>query len=136
MRLDAQSEERPDLRMAVVGAAAWAGGLVALLTPALLPLALVVGLALVVVGRRRGRSAWLLLACLLAGSAVAGSALVRGEAHRLSAVADLAAEEAVVTLTGRLTSDPVLERGRYGPYVLTRLAVERVKGREIGRAHV
>ncbi len=129
MSPDAEPGEQPDLRMVVVGAAAWAGGLLGLLAPELLPVVLLAVIVLVVVRRRRRRPAWVLLACLLAGSAVAGAALVRSEAHRSSAVADLASEQAVVTRTGRLTGDPVAKRGRYGRYVLTRLTVQWVEGR-------
>lgn len=119
--------------MVVLGAAAWAGGLVGLLAPVLLPLALLTGLVAVVVRRRRRRPVWLLLACLLSGCAVAGGALVRAEAHRSSPVARLAEDEAVVTLVARVTSDPVRKKGRYGPYVLTRVTARLVEGR--GRAY-
>jgi competence protein ComEC len=38
-----------------------------------------------------------------------------------------------VTVTGRVTSDPVLRRGRFGAFTLTRVTVSEVVGR--GRAH-
>jgi competence protein ComEC len=133
VKLDAQSGERPDLRMVVIGAAAWTGGLVGLLAPVLLPVVLLAGLALVVVRRRRQHQVWMVLCCLLVGTAVAAGALLRSEMHRRSPVADLAGVEAVVTLDGRVTSDPVRKQGRYGPYVLARMTVQRLEGR--GRAY-
>lgn len=122
--------ERPDLRMVVIGAAAWAGGLLALLAPPWLSGGLLAaGLAGIAGRRHRGGPVGLAVGCLLVASAVATSVLVRAEAHTTGPVARLADERAVVTLTGRVTSDPVTRTGRFGDYVVVRLAVEEVAGR-------
>lgn len=126
----AAAGDRGDLRMVVLGVAAWAGGLVALLTPGWVAAALVaVGLVLVSTLRRRGRSVGVAVGGLLVATAVAGSVAVRAEAHSTGPVARLADQRAVATFTARVTSDPVTRPGRYGDFVIVRLTVREVSGR-------
>jgi competence protein ComEC len=122
--------DRSDLRMVVLGVAAWAGGLVALLTPGWVAAALVaVGLVLVSTLRRCGRSVGVVVGGLLVAAAVAASVAVRAEAHSTGPVARLAEQRAVAAFTARVTSDPVSRPGRYGDYVVVRLTVQEVTGR-------
>jgi competence protein ComEC len=120
----------PDLRAVVLGVSAWAGGLAVIGLPAWTVAVLVV-LAAVLVGvrRRGGRPVRVLLACLLAAGAVASVTLLRVEADRRGPVGRLAGQGAVVTVTGRVTTDPVLREGRFGSFVLARLSVSEIVGR-------
>ena len=121
---------RPDLRMVVLGAAAWAGGLLALLTPGWVTAALLAaGLAGLGAAARRGRANGLAAGCLLVGAAVAVCGAVRAEANTTGPVARLADQRAQVTLVGRVISDPVTREGRYGDFVVVRLTVDEVSGR-------
>jgi competence protein ComEC len=121
---------RLDLRAVLLGVAAWGGCLAAFGLPAWCCLAaLGTGVVLVAVRRRRGRSVVALVACLLAAGAAAGVSGARATALRHSTVAARAADGAVVTLTGRLTTDPALRPGRFGSYSLTRLSVEELVAR-------
>jgi competence protein ComEC len=146
---DVVPPEPADLRMVVLGLAAWAGGLVAALTPtwvtgALVATGLVALVGLLGVsgplratgGGMRGSRApvpWAVAAgCLLVGSAVAGGVLVRAESNATGPVARLAQQRAVVTMTARVGSDPVTREGSFGEFVVVRLSVREVTGR--GRA--
>ena len=71
----------------------------------------------------------LAVACLVAGTAVGGSAMLRAEANRSSPVAALAEQRAFVTASLRVTSDPVRREGRFASYVLLRGTVTEVTGR-------
>ena len=131
---DGDGGRRPDLRAAVLGVSAWAGGLATVGLPGwtcLVPLGVGV-LAAGVRGARR-RPVVTLLACLVAAAAVGVATAARIEANRTGAVATLAQQRAVVEVTGRVTSDPVLRSGRFGSYTLTRMTVTRVVGR--GQRH-
>src|SRR5690349_24903685 len=95
--------------MPVLGLSAWAGALVAHRVAA--PWALAAGAVVLVVAaavlRRRGRQALATVAAVvLVGAAVAGATWLRAEAVHASPVAGLAAERAVVGVTGRVVSDP------------------------------
>ena len=123
-----------DLRAVIIGVSAWSGGLAAFGLPAWTGLLLMSGVALALLLRARsGRPVATGVTCLLAAAAVAGVSHARMEAHTGSAVALLAREGAAVTVTGRVTSDPVSRSGRFGGYTLTRLSVSDVVGR--GRRH-
>ena len=129
--------DRPDLRMVALGAAAWAGGLATVLAPPWWVVALLAA-ALAAVGgwslrtrtsRAEGSWRWTVIACLLVGGAVAAGVAVRAEANATGPVARLADERAVVSLVGRVDSDPVTREGRYGDFVVVRLTLLRVSGR-------
>src|SRR4051794_18529686 len=119
----------PDLRALALGLSAWAGALAALGLPGWCWPALAAVLALRLLVRRRGAPWATLAACLLAGVGVAGITEARVHAHRSSVVGRLADDGAVVTITARVTSDPVLRRGRFGSYTLTHVTVTDVVGR-------
>lgn len=128
----AASEQRPapDLRAVVLAVSGWAGALVVLRLPGWSWWVLLVLGTVLAVGRRRRRgSAVTVLACLLAAAAVGGVTGLRVDALRHSPVAALAGERAVVTITARVTTDPVLREGRFGSYTLTRVSVTEVVGR-------
>ena len=116
--------------MALLGLSAWAGGLLACLTGPV-PTMLVVGAAGLAGGLRRWARAPVpvLFGCLLAGTAVAGSALLRTEATTEDTVAQLAAQRAFVTATVRVSSDPRLRPGEHRPFVLLRAQVVEMTGR-------
>ncbi len=125
---------RNDLRAVLLAVSAWAGGLAALGLPGwTCGVLLALGLLVLVARRRRGRAVVTLAACLLAAAAVAGAAAVRAHVNRTGVVAQLAGQQAAVAVTGRVTSDPVLRKGGFGPYTLTRMSVSEVVGR--GQAH-
>jgi competence protein ComEC len=131
----ATAERRPrDLRALVLGSCGWLGGLAAFTVPGWLCLVSVaVGAGCLMLRARAGRRVLTAIGCLLAATAVGGLSAARLEADRSSPVAALAAEGAVVTVTGRVTSDPALRTGRFGTYTLTRVSVADVVGR--GRSH-
>ncbi|MGZ8742459.1 MAG: ComEC/Rec2 family competence protein [Nocardioides sp.] len=121
--------DRRDLRMVLLGAAGWGGGLLAFLAPRWVGGAvLAAGLVTLFLTRRRG-STWVLAGCVLAAAAVGASSLVRLEATHNGPVARLAGEHAVVSFTARVASDPLQREGRFGPFVLVRLDVAQVSGR-------
>ena len=128
---DASGASEPaDLRMVLLGASAWAGGLAVLVGPGWLSGALLAaGLAALLARWRRGLPVWVLAGCLLAAAAVGTSALVRLEANRSGPVSRLAEEDAVVSVTARVAADPVVREGRYGAFAVTRLTVLEVTGR-------
>lgn len=120
----------PDLRVALLAVISWAGALAGFLCPAWLTGAGVAALVLVLLRRwRAGRSVLVVSGCLIAGTAVATSALLHAETNRQNPVAALAGEHAFVTAQLRVTSDPVLRDGRYEPFVLVRARVHEVTGR-------
>ena len=113
----------PDLRAVLLGVSAWAGGLAVFGLPGWTCLVLVaLGGLTVAARRRRGRPVVTVLACLLAASAVGGVAALRVDANRDSPVAELARDGAAVTVTARVSSDPVVRTGRFGSYALTRVS--------------
>ncbi len=118
--------------MPLLGLAAWAGGLLGRYVDALVLLG--AGLALLagwLLGRRRlpRRTVRTGAAVLLVAAAVATSALVRQEQVRTSPVAALAADAAVVTAEGTVTSDARVVTGRFADQVVVRLRVRRLTGR-------
>jgi competence protein ComEC len=119
----------PDLRALALGLSAWAGALAALGLPAWCWPVLSTLVAMRLLTRRRGAPWATLGACLLAGVAVAGIAEVRVHVNRSGVVGRLADAGAAVTVTGRVTSDPVLRDGRFGSYTLTHVTVTDVVGR-------
>jgi len=142
----AEERDRHDLRMLLVGAAAWAGcGAGRVLGWWTLPLlAGLAGLALagslLLAGRRsprmrprmqgRGRVAVRTVAAL--GIVLASAAtvtLLRLGQVEAGPVARLAEEGAAVRLTGTVTTDPRTLAGRYGEMVVLRVSVEQVTGR-------
>ncbi len=124
----------PDLRMVLLGAAAWGGALAGFLAPAPLTLIALGAWALLLLVRRlRGRSTLVATGWFFAAAAVACSAMLRAEANQRSPVADLAAEGAYVTATVRVVADPLLRQGRFDPFVLVRARVLQISGR--GASH-
>ena len=126
------AKEPPDLRMPALGAAAWAGGLVARWLP--VPAAAAVGLALLVAllaaRRRQGPRRWLTGAgVLLVLASVAWVGVVRQQQVTHNPVAALAGDGAVATVEGTVTTDPRVTTGPFGQQVLVRLEVRRVTGR-------
>ena len=124
----------PDLRMPLLGAAAWLGAVTGTLARGallvgLLATAAVVAGAAAWAGRRRpglsGAAAGLLLVALAAG-AVAG---FRAERVSHNPVAALAGEHAAVTVVGTVAADPHLVIGRFEDHVVWRLSVHQVTGR-------
>lgn len=134
-RDDGRAGGRADLRMPLLGVAAWVGALLAAvpLLPAVL--AGTAGLLLVLLvgwrSRRRGSpgAAVATLAVVVVAAAVLASALVRDRAVDRSPVAALAQEAAVVTLSGTVVSDPRILAGPFGEQVVVRLRTEEVIGR-------
>ncbi|UMG92933.1 ComEC/Rec2 family competence protein [Nocardioides sp. TF02-7] len=119
---------RHDLRMPLVGAAAWAGGIVAhvLGLAAVWPVGAAVGVG-VVVWWRRGPG--LLVAGCLVAAAVAGGTLLRHQAVATGPVAVLAEQRAVVTMEATVTSDPWPVTGPWGEQVVVRAKAHVVTGR-------
>ena len=133
---DAEDRDGPDLRLPLLGLAAWAGGLAGHLLPAGFTL---VGVAGVLVGllivrtRLPSRRAATLGGLLLVFAAVAASALLRQAQVAHNPVAELAEARAVATLELTVTADPRVIEGRYAAQVLLRGRVTEVAGR--GRVH-
>lgn len=124
---------RPDLRMPLLGAAAWAGALLGSVAggaPHLLTAGLGVGAAagLAVTARspaRRGVAAAALLV-LLAALVVT---VLRAEQVTRSPVAELGRERAAVSVDGTVTSDPRLVTTGRTDQVMWRMRVTEVRGR-------
>ncbi|WP_395657753.1 ComEC/Rec2 family competence protein [Nocardioides sp.] len=114
-----------DLRMLLLGAAAWAGALAGRWL-GWWAVAVVAAGALGWLGLRPGRTA---LAVVLVLGGVACVATVRAGQVASSPVAQLAAEGAVARVTGTVTSDPRRTTGPYGDLVVTRIEVREVTGR-------
>ncbi len=136
------ADDRPtgaDLRMFVVAAAAWAGGLLGLDLPGLRgPLGVLGGSGLILAtaawaGRaragRRASQAPAALALVTILVAVAVSAAVRAAVVAHDPVATLAAGGAAVTVQLVVTSDPRVREGRFEDYVVFRGRVEWATGR-------
>ncbi|MET0840383.1 MAG: ComEC/Rec2 family competence protein [Marmoricola sp.] len=121
---------RADLRAPVLAAVAWLSAVAGLRAPGWV-LAVGLGAAALHVAwrRRRGREVLSRVAWLVAGAGVAASALIRAEAVRASPVERLAQQAATVEATIVVTSDPVLRRGRFDPYVVFRARTVTVVGR-------
>lgn len=116
---------RPDLRAAALGLVAWLAALAALRAPGWLLGAGGAAGVLWALGRRsRTALAWVLVA-----GVVGGVALLRAEEVRHSGIAGLVEDRAGVVVELRLTSDPVLRRGRFHSYVLARATLLEVSGR-------
>ena len=131
----AAGREVPDLRMPLLGLAAWAGGLAGRWWPGPVCLVLVVGgVGGLLVAHRRGRRVLTAAAGVLVFAAVVTSALLRQEQLASGPVAALARSGAVTTLEVTVTSDPRAVAGRYAEQVLVRADVHRVTGR--GATHV
>jgi competence protein ComEC len=118
--------------MPLLGAGAWAGGL---LGRYVAPAALLAGTLVLLAGvallrqrwsRRAVRSS---LAVILVAVAVAVSALVRQELVGTGPAARLAAEGAAVTAVGDVVSDPRVVAGRFGDQTLVRVRVRHLTGR-------
>ena len=117
-----------DLRLPLLGLAAWAGALlVRWHSDVVWVLAVGAAAPLLVAacspGRRR--AALTALAMLAVAWGVGVVALVRSEAVRVGPVATAAQQRALVTLTGTVASDPRRIEGRFGDRVLVRVAVGR-----------
>jgi competence protein ComEC len=129
-----------DLRLVPVAAVVWA---IAWVTPILpgaaapivaLAAAVTIGGLLVRRGRRAGAVTWVLIACLVAGSATALACGVRLQAGRAGPLPDLAEQRAVVEVTARVTGYPQVftPRPRHGPSrpaVVVPVRIERMLGR-------
>ena len=118
--------------MPALGAAAWVGGLVARWVPVPVAVALGVALLAALLGSRRrlGPRRWLTAAgVLLVLASVAWVGVVRQAQVTHNPVAGLAAEGAVSTVEGTVTTDPRVSAGQFGEQVLVRLEVRRVTGR-------
>jgi competence protein ComEC len=124
----------PDLRLPALGAAAWAGGLLAALAtgdpPAAASAAAVaVAAAGMLALRTSGARRLAIVAAAVVLLAVALVGVLRE--HRVSAspVATLAASRAAVAVTGMVADDPRVVSGRFGVTVMVRLTVRRVETR-------
>jgi len=116
--------------MPALAAVAWAGALLALLTPMMLLGVLATsGVAAAAWALRSPRDRALLAAGVLVGLAVLTSALVRAEAVTGGPVAELASERAAVDVVGVVRQDPRRITGPFGDQVLVRLDVREVTGR-------
>lgn len=125
---DGGSAPRPDLRMSLLGVAAWAGALAAALGgPAtLLGWVVVALLGLVLAPRHRLP---LLLAFTVVGAGVAGAAVLRADVTRHHPVALVAEQRAVGTAEVVLSGDPVRRAGRFGAQVVARGHVHLLSAR-------
>ena len=123
----------PDLRLPVVGAAAWAGGLLAAVA-ARDPLAaevaagLIAGVAGLLLLRLEGGRRLLVAAAVLVLVGVAVVGLLRDHRVADGPLSVLADRRAAVTVVGTVTSDPHVVSGRFGETVMVRLSVRRVEG--------
>lgn len=120
---------RSDLRLPMLGAAAWAGGLVGAIGSRMPAVTVLAGLAValaVAAAWRFPHARATLVASVVVMLAVACGAMVRHAQARASPLADLAARRAVVGLVGTITSDPRLVSGTYGDQTLVRLRVRSV----------
>ncbi len=130
-----QADERdppPDLRAALLGAAAWAGALTAQVVGGWWLVGGLSGLAVlaVVVWCRAPRVVALTVTgVVVAAAAVAGVTALRELAVTESPVAALAEQGAAVSLEGSVVSDPRPVEGRFGDQVVVRLQVRSVTGR-------
>ena len=119
-----------DLRMPLLGVAAWAGALTAgLATYAVWILGLSGLVAVVLLRRSRRRGVLTAVGCLLVFAATLGTALLRHHAATSGPVGRWAQERAVVSVVGTVVSDPRTVPGRFAPLEVVRLKVETVTGR-------
>ena len=139
---EAGSTERPDLRLPLLGLAAWTGGLLAVPAGALGPAAGIAAVVLVL-AVAVGATVWLLGRCgrqlqaaaltgvavVLVGGAVATATLVREAQLARDPVAVLARDGASVHAEVSVSSDPRLTPGRFADRVLFRARVHEVTGR-------
>lgn len=134
---DEQRRDVPDLRMPLLGAAAWLGGLAAHLLPgaglravagSVAGLALAGGLAWAR-GRVARRTALTAAGVLLVAVVAAWVGLVRQAQLARGPVAALARDGAMVEVRGTVTSDPRQIRGRFGDQVLVRMEAHALTGR-------
>lgn len=120
--------ESPDYRLLAPAAGAWASAATAVgYAPTR---ALAAGAALVLLGlltSRSGRHGWALV--LLAAAAAALVAGLRVTANGAGPVPALAMDRAVVRAQLVLTTDPALQRGRFGDVVIAEARLEQVVGR-------
>ncbi len=108
--------------------AAWAGALLARASPAG-ALLLAAGLALSSLSAwwlRRQAASLTALGALVVFAGVATVAGVRAERVGDNPLTGLAVQRAEVSLTARVSGDPVPLQGRFGPQVMVRLDVRRV----------
>jgi competence protein ComEC len=122
-----------DLRLAGLGAAAWAGALAGHAAARAWPgppgaagtaagvLVALLALVLVVV-RRRISGSWLLVAAVLGIVS-----LLRVEATTDNAVTDLAEHRSLVTAVARVSSDPVVRPGRFSDVLVYRVTLTRIE---------
>ncbi len=121
----------PDLRLVMLGAAAWAGALAVRLDGAAAPGLMRASLGVVCVAAvtarspRWRRAAVTVVAMVVVGAAVGSVAFARESAVRSGPVAGLADQRALVVLTARVTADPSTVRGRFGEHVLVRVQAGR-----------
>lgn len=135
--LDGEAAQPTDLRMPLLGAAAWVGALgVSVLggagLAAVVALAVLTGLVLRV--RHRASGGWpaagaTVLAVVVVAVAVAGAAWVRTLAVTESPLAALAQERSFVEVTATVVSDPREVDGGFEPRTLVRLRVSEVTAR-------
>ncbi|ANH40228.1 ComEC family competence protein [Nocardioides dokdonensis FR1436] len=125
-----------DLRMTLVGAAAWVGGLLGALAPA----PVLGGVAGATLAACAVLAAWGRRAAALTGAvllvvlqAVGVSSLLRHDQVARGPVAELAAERAVVRVVATVTGDPRPLDGPYADGVVLRVSVREIGGR--GRVH-
>lgn len=134
LRADDQVEDHADLRMPLLGAAAWAGALLGSasgipIAAAVAAGAVILAATLLVAVRRRPATAALVAGAglvLLAALVVAG---VRTHQVAHNPVSELARERAVVSVDGTVTSDPVLLTSGRTDQVMWRVRVTEVRGR-------
>lgn len=121
-----------DLRAAVLALVVWVAAVLALRSPAWVPVVLVVvALAWIVSRHRRGLVVLGAVAWVAAGAGVALSAGVRAEALQDSVVHRLAVSTAVVRAEVVVTSDPVVHEGRFERFVVYRARTVEVSGRGV-----
>jgi competence protein ComEC len=121
-----------DLRLPVVGAAAWAGGLLAWLfaTDRAAATALAVlgaGLVGVLLPRLHGARRGIVLGAATVLAAVAVVGLLRQHRVADGPVPALAERRAAVAVAGTVASDPHVVTGRSGPAVVVRLSARQVQ---------
>ncbi|UDY24810.1 ComEC/Rec2 family competence protein [Nocardioides sp. Kera G14] len=130
----------PDLRLPLLGTAAWVGAFAVMLVAGHGALAWWTALATVmafaagmVTLRHAPAARRLLLAAVAVGVLAAGVAGLRLAALEHDPVAQLAADRELATITGTVTSDPHVTQGTFSTTVVVRLTVRRV---EAGRVQV
>lgn len=159
---DGPAADRPDLRFAALGVAAWLGVLAAKATLAgvrwwLVPVAVLVTVVLAGVGvwavrgtrvspgsRREpraertllGRTGATVAGLLLVVAAGAASTVIQHEAVVAGPLAEAAQQRAMAEFEATIVSDPRVIEGSFGDRVLVRLRVQRLRVERIGAAAV